>query len=387
MAGTSAAAPARARNPLVAFIAVVFVAAALLFTMPSLAYASAEADASPQASEAQEILPTQRGGSTSVNKAPDEPPAPPSYTATDAFNVDLGAKATEVDLVSGTGDSSYTAGDDKSSVNDKDSDEDPDSAISKDDADADKGNQDADDSKADADKDSNASSSDKTDKNDSTASNGGASSNVTDEIATGSDKNQSAHPTGDSKADDSKATDRDSQSAVPTVGATSDNRGEVQKTQTSASSTTITPQGSAYAGMTIHLNQYFNGTYTAGTTDYSSLDVFDIKSYPNVQDPLFMNGSFMGFLNENLTIAPGVALSKTLTFMSSGGSFLVYDLRSNRTGTDSANKLKGWGKTIGGWYAVGHKDGGGYKVLSFTDIATYSLLGMQYKRGFGGFCG
>lgn len=47
MAGTSAAAPARARNPLVAFIAVVFVAAALLFTMPSLAYASAEADASP----------------------------------------------------------------------------------------------------------------------------------------------------------------------------------------------------------------------------------------------------------------------------------------------------------------------------------------------------
>lgn len=99
-AGTTCAVPAaKARNPLVAFIAVVFVAAALLFAMPSLAYASSEAEASPQASEAQEILLSQKESSTSANKTPDESPTPPGYTAQDAFNIDLGAKATEVDLV------------------------------------------------------------------------------------------------------------------------------------------------------------------------------------------------------------------------------------------------------------------------------------------------
>ena len=223
-AGTTCAVPAaKARNPLVAFIAVVFVAAALLFAMPSLAYASSEAEASPQASEAQEILLSQKESSTSANKTPDESPTPPGYTAQDAFNIDLGAQATEVDLVSGDGASSYTPGDDKASINDKDSDDDPDS-------DSNQGTHDKADSNTAADEDSDATANPK-DETDSTVDSNGASSSITDEKATGSDANQSAGPTGDSKADDVIAADRDGQSADQTAGAAADKAGEVQKEQ------------------------------------------------------------------------------------------------------------------------------------------------------------
>lgn len=56
-ASTSAAVPAATRRgPVAALIAAVIVAAALLFAMPSLAYASNEASGGSQGTESQEIL-------------------------------------------------------------------------------------------------------------------------------------------------------------------------------------------------------------------------------------------------------------------------------------------------------------------------------------------
>ena len=74
-ASTSAAVPAaKRRGP----VAAVIVAAALLFAMPSLAYASNEASGGSQGTESQEILLSRSDSSTSVNKTPDEPKAPPA---------------------------------------------------------------------------------------------------------------------------------------------------------------------------------------------------------------------------------------------------------------------------------------------------------------------
>lgn len=70
--------------------------------------------------------------------------------------------------------------------------------------------------------------SDPKDNDDSTDKNNGAISDSTDEIAT--DKNQSAHPTGDdSKADDVIATPGDKGSADLTAGATSVKTEEVKQ--------------------------------------------------------------------------------------------------------------------------------------------------------------
>lgn len=239
-ASTSAAVPAATRRgPVAALIAAVIVAAALLFAMPSLAYASNEASGGSQGTESQEILLSRSDSSTSVNKTPDEPKAPPAYTAQDAYKSTPQSTGSGVDVVNGAGDSSdksYTPGDDKSSINDKDSDSDSDSAINS----GTNGTEDEDDStqnKGDGTSDSNTN-------DDSTDKNNGAISDSTDEIATGN--NQSAHPTGDdSKADDVIATPGDKGSADQNAGATSVKTEEVKQQTNVSTQSNVTTQASA----------------------------------------------------------------------------------------------------------------------------------------------
>lgn len=239
-ASTSAAVPAaKRRGPVAALIAAVIVAAALLFAMPSLAYASNEASGGSQGTESQEILLSRSDSSTSVNKTPDEPKAPPAYTAQDAYKSTPQSTGSGVDVVNGAGDSSdksYTPGDDKSSINDKDSDSDSDSASNS----GTNGTEDTDDSTSNEGQDP----SDPKDNDDSTDKNNGAISDSTDEIAT--DKNQSAHPTGDdSKADDVIATPGDKGSADLTAGATSVKTEEVKQQTNVSTQSNITTQASA----------------------------------------------------------------------------------------------------------------------------------------------
>ena len=239
-ASTSAAVPAATRRgPVAALIAAVIVAAALLFAMPSLAYASNEASGGSQGTESQEILLSRSDSSTSVNKTPDEPKAPPAYTAQDAYKTTPQSTGSGVDVVNGAGDSSdksYTPGDDKSSINDKDSDSDSDSASNS----GTNGTEDTDDSTSNEGQDP----SDPKDNDDSTDKNNGAISDSTDEIAT--DKNQSAHPTGDdSKADDVIATPGDKGSADLTAGATSVKTEEVKQQTNVSTQSNITTQVSA----------------------------------------------------------------------------------------------------------------------------------------------
>ena len=239
-ASTSAAVPAATRRgPVAALIAAVIVAAALLFAMPSLAYASNEASGGSQGTESQEILLSRSDSSTSVNKTPDEPKAPPAYTAQDAYKSTPQSTGSGVDVVNGAGDSSdksYTPGDDKSSINDKDSDSDSDSASNS----GTNGTEDTDDSTSNEGQDP----SDPKDNDDSTDKNNGAISDSTDEIAT--DKNQSAHPTGDdSKADDVIATPGDKGSADLTAGATSVKTEEVKQQTNVSTQSNITTQASA----------------------------------------------------------------------------------------------------------------------------------------------
>ena len=239
-ASTSAAVPAATRRgPVAALIAAVIVAAALLFAMPSLAYASNEASGGSQGTESQEILLSRSDSSTSVNKTPDEPKAPPAYTAQDAYKSTPQSTGSGVDVVNGAGDSSdksYTPGDDKSSINDKDSDSDSDSASNS----GTNGTEDEDDStqnKGDGTSDSNTN-------DDSTDKNNGAISDSTDEIATGN--NQSAHPTGDdSKADDVIATPGDKGSADQNAGATSVKTEEVKQQTNVSTQSNVTTQASA----------------------------------------------------------------------------------------------------------------------------------------------
>ncbi len=288
-ASTSAAVPAATRRgPVAALIAAVIVAAALLFAMPSLAYASNEASGGSQGTESQEILLSRSDSSTSVNKTPDEPKAPPAYTQQDAYKSTPQSTGSGVDVVNGAGDSSdmsYTPGDDKSSINDKDSDSDSDSASNS----GTNGTEDTDDStqnKGDGTSDSNTND-DSTDKND------GAISDSTDEIATGN--NQSAHPTGDdSKADDVIATPGDKGSADQNAGATSVKTEEV-KQQTSSNS--ITPQ-EAGATITIHFNESFENTATHSLGASCTPDV----TKGNADDPIFSSdGSFFCFGSATLT--------------------------------------------------------------------------------------
>lgn len=288
-ASTSAAVPAATRRgPVAALIAAVIVAAALLFAMPSLAYASNEASGGSQGTESQEILLSRSDSSTSVNKTPDEPKAPPAYTAQDAYKSTPQSTGSGVDVVNGAGDSSdksYTPGDDKSSINDKDSDSDSDSASNS----GTNGTEDTDDSTSNEGQDP----SDPKDNDDSTDKNNGAISDSTDEIAT--DKNQSAHPTGDdSKADDVIATPGDKGSADQNAGTSSVKTEEV-KQQTSSNS--ITPQ-EAGATITIHFNESFENTATHSLGASCTPDV----TKGNADDPIFSSdGSFFCFGSATLT--------------------------------------------------------------------------------------
>lgn len=313
-ASTSTAVPAaKHRGPVAALIAAVIVAAALLFAMPSLAYASSEAGGSQQAAESQEILLSQKGSSTSVSKTPDEPKTPPAYTQQDAYKSTPQSTGSGVDSVTGAGDSatnSYTPGDDKSSINDKDSDSDSDvasdSSIS--------GTKDTDDSTLNEGDDT----SDSNKGNDSTADSNGASSGSTDEIAT--DTNQSAHPTGsDSKADDVIATPGDKGSADQNAGTTSDKTEEVYGPPTPASevaNNTVSDSGniSTAAGenvITVHFGETLNN-FVTGTTvsnykgDYDGLIssvMGGTKTIGLATDPIFTkDGTFM-FRATNQTYA------------------------------------------------------------------------------------
>lgn len=284
-ASTSAAVPAATRRgPVAALIAAVIVAAALLFAMPSLAYASNEASGGSQGTESQEILLSRSDSSTSVNKTPDEPKAPPAYTAQDAYKSTPQSTGSGVDVVNGAGDSSdksYTPGDDKSSINDKDSDSDSDSASNS----GTNGTEDTDDSTSNEGQDP----SDPKDNDDSTDKNNGAISDSTDEIAT--DKNQSAHPTGDdSKADDVIATPGDKGSADLTAGATSVKTEEVKQQTNVSTQSNITTQASANIVFDFAHGWTPEVVETMSKTNNAS-DVWSNfagkKTWGNPEDPIF----------------------------------------------------------------------------------------------------
>lgn len=308
-ASTSAAVSAATRRgPVAALIAAVIVAAALLFAMPSLAYASNEASGGSQGTESQEILLSRSDSSTSVNKTPDEPKAPPAYTAQDAYKSTPQSTGSGVDVVNGAGDSSdksHTPGDDKSSINDKDSDSDSDSASNS----STNGTEDTDDSTSNEGQDP----SEPKDNDDSTDKNNGAISDSTDEIAT--DKNQSAHPTGDdSKADDVIATPGDKGSADQNAGATSVKTEEVKQQSVTNS---ITPQASGDT-VTIHFNQGFTNNATHALGASVSPDV----NYGDPNDPIFKmsgtTGSFFHFGKDTITLTSSQLTSENANYNSLG---------------------------------------------------------------------
>lgn len=308
-ASTSAAVSAATRRgPVAALIAAVIVAAALLFAMPSLAYASNEASGGSQGTESQEILLSRSDSSTSVNKTPDEPKAPPAYTAQDAYKSTPQSTGSGVDVVNGAGDSSdksHTPGDDKSSINDKDSDSDSDSASNS----STNGTEDTDDSTSNEGQDP----SEPKDNDDSTDKNNGAISDSTDEIAT--DKNQSAHPTGDdSKADDVIATPGDKGSADQNAGATSVKTEEVKQQSVTNS---ITPQASGDT-VTIHFNQGFTNNATHALGASVSPDV----NYGDPNDPIFKmsgtTGSFFHFGKDTITLTRSQLTSENANYNSLG---------------------------------------------------------------------
>ena len=311
-ASTSTAVPAaKRRGPVAALIAAFIVAAALLFAMPSLAYAS-EAEASPQQSEAQEILLSKPDSSTSVNKTPDEPNTPPAYTQQDAFTSTPQSTGSGVDGVSGGSDSndvSYTPGDDKSSNNDKDSDSDSDSASDS----STNGTEDEDDSTANDGEDT----SDNKNDTDSTDDSNGASSGSTDEIAT--DTNQSAHPTGsDSKADDVIATPGDKESADQNAGTTSVNIEEVQgpripanyyatPSSSNSSSSGIT---TADTGGTLNVTFHFNDGWNTTPTGASATPFTPDKVFGSADDPIFANsGKYLGKAGSTMTMTASEAVT------------------------------------------------------------------------------
>ena len=364
-ASTSTAVPAaKRRGPVAALIAALIVAAALLFAMPSLAYASAEAETAPQGAASQEVLLSEQGSSKSVNKTPDEPKTPPAYTQQDAYKSTSASTASGVEVVSGGSDSSdsgYTTGDNKSSVNDKDSDSDSDSASE----DSTYGTENEDDStlnKGDDTSDNNSS-------NDSTDDSNGASSGSTDENAT--DNNQSAVPNGsDSKADDVIATPGDKESADQNAGTTSDKTEEVYGpylpySESGSNSTTtnvggITTQDTT---VTLHFNTGWDKTaYAALPSSSKTGNVYDapgsagaasMTKWGNDNDPVFdgnynrlmYNGSPVS-IGDTLTIAAadfaalnianGIQIHGHVTTTSTPWVFIVK--QSNAAGTSSQYK-------------------------------------------------
>lgn len=376
-ASTSTAVPAaRHRGPVAALIAAVIVAAALLFAMPSLAYAS-EAGGSQQAAESQEILLSSKDSSTSVSKTPDEPKTPPAYTQQDAYKSTPQSTGSGVDSVTGAGDSatnSYTPGDDKSSINDKDSDSDSDVASDP----SISGTKDTDDSTPNEGDDT----SDSNKGNDSTADSNGASSGSTDEIAT--DTNQSAHPTGsDSKADDVIATPGDKGSADQNAGTTSDKTEEVYgpptpadrviPTQTAPSNTigaasdNITTQADT-TSITIHFNWGF--TAKPALEDVTSTYIV----LGDADDPIFdTSGNFITKAVDSYKVdnaAAGVALK-----IDKGSA--TYNIRYGYSLTQWLFYLEveGVGRKIGaGSTFTALMNDAKYKAGQYSDIHAYPLV-------------
>ena len=337
-ASTSAAVPAATRRgPVAALIAAVIVAAALLFAMPSLAYASNEASGGSQGTESQEILLSRSDSSTSVNKTPDEPKAPPAYTAQDAYKSTPQSTGFGVDVVNGAGDSSdksYTPGDDKSSINDKDSDSDSDSASNS----GTNGTEDTDDSTSNEGQDP----SDPKDNDDSTDKNNGAISDSTDEIAT--DKDQSAHPTGDdSKADDVIATPGDKGSADQNAGATSVKTEEVKQQTSISSQGNITTQASGK--VTVHFGVGWTpNVVTSMSSTPQATDIYtnfrDKKVWGNASDPVFDS-------NGNRLFYGGTAIT--------AGSTISIDA-SEAAGLNITNPSKLFGYTGTQWLFIVKQD-------------------------------
>lgn len=337
-ASTSAAVPAATRRgPVAALIAAVIVAAALLFAMPSLAYASNEASGGSQGTESQEILLSRSDSSTSVNKTPDEPKAPPAYTAQDAYKSTPQSTGSGVDVVNGAGDSSdksYTPGDDKSSINDKDSDSDSDNASNS----GTNGTEDTDDSTSNEGQDP----SDPKDNDDSTDKNNGAISDSTDEIAT--DKDQSAHPTGDdSKADDVIATPGDKGSADQNAGATSVKTEEVKQQTSISSQGNITTQASGK--VTVHFGVGWTpNVVTSMSSTPQATDIYtnfrDKKVWGNASDPVFDS-------NGNRLFYGGTAIT--------AGSTISIDA-SEAAGLNITNPSKLFGYTGTQWLFIVKQD-------------------------------
>lgn len=337
-ASTSAAVPAATRRgPVAALIAAVIVAAALLFAMPSLAYASNEASGGSQGTESQEILLSRSDSSTSVNKTPDEPKAPPAYTAQDAYKSTPQSTGSGVDVVNGAGDSSdksYTPGDDKSSINDKDSDSDSDNASNS----GTNGTEDTDDSTSNEGQDP----SDPKDNDDSTDKNNSAISDSTDEIAT--DKDQSAHPTGDdSKADDVIATPGDKGSADQNAGATSVKTEEVKQQTSISSQGNITTQASGK--VTVHFGVGWTpNVVTSMSSTPQATDIYtnfrDKKVWGNASDPVFDS-------NGNRLFYGGTAIT--------AGSTISIDA-SEAAGLNITNPSKLFGYTGTQWLFIVKQD-------------------------------
>lgn len=337
-ASTSAAVPAATRRgPVAALIAAVIVAAALLFAMPSLAYASNEASGGSQGTESQEILLSRSDSSTSVNKTPDEPKAPPAYTAQDAYKSTPQSTGSGVDVVNGAGDSSdksYTPGDDKSSINDKDSDSDSDNASNS----GTNGTEDTDDSTSNEGQDP----SDPKDNDDSTDKNNGAISDSTDEIAT--DKDQSAHPTGDdSKTDDVIATPGDKGSADQNAGATSVKTEEVKQQTSISSQGNITTQASGK--VTVHFGVGWTpNVVTSMSSTPQATDIYtnfrDKKVWGNASDPVFDS-------NGNRLFYGGTAIT--------AGSTISIDA-SEAAGLNITNPSKLFGYTGTQWLFIVKQD-------------------------------
>ena len=268
------------RNRLVACIAVIFVAAALLFAMPSLAYASSEASASPQGSEAQEILLQQQRSSKSVDITPNQPDiAPPPYTATDAYTT-TSDKNSEVVAVSGD-DASNRVG---YTEDGKDSDDDSDDASSTEQNASDGANQNT--GASDTGSDANSGDTSNPDTADKGTGDSTGAPAIDDELATG-DKNQSAQPTvdSDSKGKDVISTDgsQADQGEDLSSATSSSNRGEVSTSSNSSSSITPAATGDS---ITIHFGEGFSSPASGNQTSAYAPDV----TFGNADDPIWQGG-------------------------------------------------------------------------------------------------
>lgn len=367
-ASTSAAVPAATRRgPVAALIAAVIVAAALLFAMPSLAYASNGASGGSQGTESQEILLSRSDSSTSVNKTPDEPKAPPAYTAQDAYKSTPQSTGSGVDVVNEAGDSSdksYTPGDDKSSINDKDSDSDSDSASNS----GTNGTEDTDDSTSDEGQDP----SDPKDNDDSTDKNNGAISDSTDEIAT--DKNQSAHPTGDdSKADDVIATPGDKGSADQNAGATSVKTEEVKQQSNikgSSSSSSVATQSNITTQASANIVFDFAHGWTPEVSDAMTKgtnpnDIWSNwegkKTWGNPTDPVFTSAGKR--LSYTLNDKPSISLADAIAL-----------------GLDTVPNL--FGNTPKNWLFVIHQDNGSRAVWKRVVGTLSTINDNSYRAGY-----